>query len=207
MSWSLAPAVKQALQDANAAWPNRDKSQDGTVGDSSHASRVSDHNPDAQGYVCAVDITHSPETGPTGDQIYQLAKQDPRTKYIISNARIWSPSGGERPYSGSNRHDKHTHISVSQAGKLSTDHWPWNKGEEEDMTPEQAKQLANVSVEVANIQKVIHQLNVEGLLQRVKNIEAAVARIDPEVLDKLEEIKVLLASVDGQVREQGSRWR
>jgi len=75
------------------------------------------------------------------------------------------------------------------------------------MTPEQAKQLANVSVEVANIQKVIHQLNVEGLLQRVKNIEAAVARIDPEVLDKLEEIKVLLASVDGQVREQGSRWR
>jgi hypothetical protein len=41
----------------DAIAPNRDKSNDGWIGDEGHAARTSDHNPDVAGVVHALDIT------------------------------------------------------------------------------------------------------------------------------------------------------
>lgn len=119
MAWRLARALETLRSQVNAKWPNRSKSSDGSVGDTSHSARPSDHNPDAAGIVHAIDITHDPKGGfdsyAFADML--LKKQDRRIKYIISNRRIGSGLQGPqkgvwRKYTGANPHDHHVHISV-----------------------------------------------------------------------------------------------
>lgn len=119
MAWRLARGLEKLRAQVNEKWPNRSKNSDGSVGDTSHSARASDHNPDGAGIVHAIDITHDPKGGfdsyAFADML--LKKQDRRVKYIISNRRIGSgpqgPSAGIwRKYSGSNPHDHHCHISI-----------------------------------------------------------------------------------------------
>jgi hypothetical protein len=119
MDWRLAASLEKLRAQINAAAPNRSKVSDGSIGDAAHASRSSDHNPWVRdgklGVVTAIDITHDPADGVDAAQIAQAVLSDPRTKYVIWNRRIANPdvSGGAwRPYTGSNPHDKHVHISV-----------------------------------------------------------------------------------------------
>lgn len=131
MTWRLARALDTLRSQVNAKWPTRSKNSDGSVGDTSHAARPSDHNPDGAGIVHAIDITHDPKGGfdsyAFADML--LKKQDRRVKYIISNRRIGSgpqgPSAGVwRKYTGANPHDHHCHISVvSGAAGDATDPW------------------------------------------------------------------------------------
>ena len=46
MTWRLARALEQLRSQVNEKWPNRSKNSDGSIGDTSHAARPSDHNPD-----------------------------------------------------------------------------------------------------------------------------------------------------------------
>lgn len=122
--WKLAPALVTLMREVDGKWPNRSKASDGSIGDTAHSERTSDHNPRG-GYVRAVDITTSGIDRPT---LIAAAIADPRTKYIISQGRIWKnpllyKNGGWQKYTGSNPHDKHTHISVSDAGTLGTATW------------------------------------------------------------------------------------
>ena len=55
-SWKLVAGGEALRGQVNNRWPNRDKRSDGTKGDSAHAARVSDHNPDSKGVVHALDI-------------------------------------------------------------------------------------------------------------------------------------------------------
>jgi peptidoglycan hydrolase-like protein with peptidoglycan-binding domain len=71
-----------------------------------------------------MDITHDP-TGCDGYILAQalLDSRDPRIKYIISNRRIASGQQGPkpwewRPYSGTNPHTHHMHISVRENKSL-----------------------------------------------------------------------------------------
>ena len=119
MAWRLARALEKLRAQVNDKWPNRSKASDGSVGDTSHGARKSDHNPDRNGIVHAVDITHDPKTGFDSYAFADLllAKQDSRIKYIISNSRIGSGPWGVQPgrwrkYTGSNPHDHHVHVSV-----------------------------------------------------------------------------------------------
>lgn len=130
MTWRLARALETLRSQVNAKWPNRSKSSDGSVGDTSHSARPSDHNP-VNGIVHAIDITHDPKGGfdsyAFADML--LKKQDRRVKYIISNRRIGSgpqgPGAGVwRKYTGSNPHDHHVHISVV-AGPAADATDPW----------------------------------------------------------------------------------
>lgn len=130
MSWRVARALDKLLAQINAYAPNRSKISDGSIGDTAHSSRVSDHNPDSRGIVHARDFTHSPATGFDAHAfVRRLAKAgDRRIKYLISNRQISNPSisGGRwRPYSGINPHTHHAHVScVYGALEDNTANWP-----------------------------------------------------------------------------------
>jgi hypothetical protein len=124
MDWRLAKSLTQLRDQVNKAWPKRNKSYDGTIGDAAHASRTSDHNPyvfDSKGQpvVRAFDITHDPASGCDAGAIAHsiVASRDPRVRYVIWNRKISNPdvqSGAWRAYSGSNPHNHHCHVSVSE---------------------------------------------------------------------------------------------
>ena len=121
-----APAVQQLRTDANTAYPKRDKSWDGTWGDTAHKARKSDHNTGD-----AMDITSDPASGADGNVVAAYAIRDPRVKYVIWNRRIYdtrNPGKGWQPYSKwkTMPHDHHVHISVTQAGRADTSPWAFN---------------------------------------------------------------------------------
>lgn len=136
MSWRVAQSLEVLRDQVNARWPHRNKENDGTIGDSSHQSRSSDHNPwvkdGKMGVVTAMDITNDPKSGCDAGAIAEALKQsrDKRIKYIISNRRICAGVDGPSPwtwrkYTGSNPHDHHFHLSVRSDKALydSTDKW------------------------------------------------------------------------------------
>ena len=112
----------------NARFPYRDKTSDGGIGDSAHATRVSDHNPDANGVYHAYDFDHDPDSNGLDCYILKtalIASRDPRIKYIIFMRRIWyTSSRTEVAYTGINAHDHHLHLSV-QPGALGDQPQAW----------------------------------------------------------------------------------
>lgn len=130
-----APAAKAALDQATRRWPARSRASDGIVSDQAHRLRVSDHNPDAQGYCCAFDLTHDPTHGVDAHALAEelRRRREPRVKYMISNRRITGPPGWAwRPYTGANPHQSHIHVSITQAGKMDCSPWWGAPPQEED---------------------------------------------------------------------------
>jgi hypothetical protein len=125
----LCKAGQQLRLQVDDSYPDRDKSSDGWIGDTRHQARASasDHNPDVNGIVRAIDIDRDlsgkakPDLMPDlADQIRRFAKRDKskRISYIIFAGRIASPRMGWRwrKYSGINPHDKHCHVSFTKKG-------------------------------------------------------------------------------------------
>ena len=56
MKPKLSRAAIQLREQIDDSFPDRDRASDGWLGDSRHPARVSDHNPDGQGWVRAIDI-------------------------------------------------------------------------------------------------------------------------------------------------------
>lgn len=115
-TWRLAGSLDELRKEINAAYPNRSTVSDGTIGDAAHQAVPSDHNPNAQGVVCALDITHDPahlDAHALADRL--LAVRHPDLKYLISNRRIagaWT-NWQWTAYSGtSDPHINHIHVSV-----------------------------------------------------------------------------------------------
>lgn len=110
MTFYLAKSLDDLRSETNTKWPARDKGSDGWVGDTSHAARVSDHNPDYKsgGVVRAIDVD---KDGINVDTFLNAVIYDPRVSYVIWNRRIW---GGTRwrAYEGANAHTKHIHVSI-----------------------------------------------------------------------------------------------
>jgi hypothetical protein len=132
MSWRVAKSLLTLRDQVNVLYPNRSKSDDGTIGDERHQASQSDHNPDDYGVVRAMDLTHDPAHGFNSYDFAELLRQrkDPRAKYVISNRRIWSSSVSPyewRGYYGSNPHDRHVHISVVPDARAD-DTRPWDLG-------------------------------------------------------------------------------
>jgi len=123
----LSNAAEQLRSEINIKYPNRDKRSDGWIGDTAHNARKSDHNPDKNGWVRAVDIDSdlvkgsNKESWLLAEQIKMIAlKGDKRISYIIHQQRIASSkqNWAWRVYKGSNPHISHLHISFTQAGDL-----------------------------------------------------------------------------------------
>lgn len=123
----VAPALKKFLEDANLRWPGRSRVSDGTIGDAAHAKRPSDHNPDASGYVHAVDITHDPAHGVNCDVLAGQVIHDPRVKYVIWEGKIWKArTRGWDVYRGPNPHNHHMHVSINANATHDVSPWPWS---------------------------------------------------------------------------------
>ena len=113
MAWHLAPSLVQLRNEVNARWPRRPKGSDGTVGDTSHSARASDHNPNNRGSVNAFDITYP---GVDSKAIIAAVSKHPAGNYVIFNRKIYRRSNGWKaePYSGASPHTEHLHVSILQ---------------------------------------------------------------------------------------------
>jgi hypothetical protein len=126
MTPKLCKAGQQLRLQVDDAFSNRQRSSDGWLGDARHSSRTSDHNPDANGIVRAIDISRNlsgakePDLMPDlADQIRLCAKRgDKRISYVIFNGKISSAKSlwRWRAYKGINPHTKHCHVSFSKKG-------------------------------------------------------------------------------------------
>jgi Putative peptidoglycan binding domain len=119
-----APCCSQALRDATARWPNRNRASDGIMGDADHQQRKSDHN-DGN----AFDLTHDPLHGVDCDVLSRQVINDRRVTYVIWDRQIYNrdlAKDGWRPYSGTNPHTHHMHVSIRTASRDNLDPWPWS---------------------------------------------------------------------------------
>ena len=120
------PAAIAVLRQATAICPLRKKASDGLLPSAAHIHQNpnSDHN---TGY--GVDLTHDKLAGIDCSNIFQELKADKRVKYLIFQGKIWSAeraSEGDRDYDGSNKHNKHLHISIKDGCGDDTSPWfPW----------------------------------------------------------------------------------
>jgi hypothetical protein len=123
----LSKSAIQLREQIDDAFPDRDRTSDGWIGDTRHSARKSDHNPDAQGWVRAIDVDRDlngkgrkPDVMPDlVDQIRLLAKSgDKRISYIIFDGKIASSkkAWAWRPYDGINKHNHHAHVSFTPKG-------------------------------------------------------------------------------------------
>ena len=117
------PAAIAVLRQATAIAPLRMKASDGLLPSKSHIHQNpnSDHN---TGH--AVDLTHDKLGGIDCFVLFQKLQADPRVSYLIFQGKIWSKEKGLRDYTGSNKHNKHLHISIKEGCGDDTSPWfPW----------------------------------------------------------------------------------
>jgi hypothetical protein len=138
MAWRVFNGLLVLRDQVNKIAPNRAKGADGTICDENHPT-TSDHCPhDVPGVgsemVSALDLTHDPAGGFDSYKFAEVLRQhrDPRIKYVISNTRMFSSYATSsyaawtwRPYSGTDPHTGHVHISVLDAA-ISDTSTPWN---------------------------------------------------------------------------------
>lgn len=156
--WSLAPCLVGLFRETDKLFPRRSTISDGTIGNAEHAARESDHNPDGNGWVDAADLTDDKSSGCDADHLAQhlIAAKDPRVSYIIWNRTIvrgydrkatstrpflkaWTPE----PYTGTNPHDKHTHISVADHARGYIGPW-WPQEDDMPLTDADLLKIADV---------------------------------------------------------------
>ena len=119
----LCSAGVKLRNQINKAFPNRDKASDGWIGDARHKKTKSDHNPDENSIVRALDIDSNLskdfDAKDLAEALRLAAKNgDKRISYIIYKKKIASKilNWKWRPYVGSNPHTSHIHISFTKDG-------------------------------------------------------------------------------------------
>lgn len=112
MAWRLARSLSTLRSEIVARYPGTTV---WTIGDQTHASGWSDHNPNSDSVVCAIDIKTDGGLNLQRFVDHLVARPHRALKYVIYNRRIWSKtraSEGWRPYGGVNAHRDHVHVSV-----------------------------------------------------------------------------------------------
>lgn len=130
MAARITKSLDKLRSQVNALAPTRSKASDGWLGDTKHSMRKSDHNPEPDGTVDALDITHDPKNGVDIQRLCDaiIASKDRRVSYLICNGKIVAGNGGPKPwvkrvYTGANKHNKHLHVSVLDAHQDDTAPW------------------------------------------------------------------------------------
>lgn len=129
MARLVAGGVKLRKQ-VNRRWRRRDRRSDGWIGDRAHQARRSDHNPDRNGWVHALDIDADLIPGDKkaskkaaqdlADQLVEYAKSGrkgaDRIKYVVFNNKIASGTYANTYWTwrGSGYgHTQHIHVSFT----------------------------------------------------------------------------------------------
>ena len=110
MGWVLTKGLQNLRAQVNAAFPDRDKTSDGTIGDQVHASGTSGHNPDLTGNAEYKDGDSLDEVrawdmdsdlrfpGMTAQQVVDHIRHLPGVssvlRYMIYNRKIYKASNG-----------------------------------------------------------------------------------------------------------------
>lgn len=164
MSYWLAPALEELRGTINRLSPNRDKASDGWIGDKSHASRDSDHNPSNwpqswSGVVRAYDFDVDFGGGRTGRWFANrlasmLGKHEALGSgaYVIFDSKIISTDRldeGWRPYNGANPHVGHVHLSVGRSPRSYNSTDPWDLIKEDVMNAAQERKLDQAAADAA----------------------------------------------------------
>jgi hypothetical protein len=140
MAKLVAGGVKLRSQ-IDAKWPKRDRRSDGWIGDSAHSKRKSDHNPDKNGWVHALDIDENMgmrgvwRNGRTArrlaNQLRLYAASDlpgsDRLKYLVYEGRLSSGTYRSTWWnwrSGNWGHYQHIHVSFTAKAQEDRRVWP-----------------------------------------------------------------------------------
>lgn len=179
-AWRPAKSLTTLLNQVNKEYPKRSKASDGLIGDQSHASGPSDHNPNSKGVVCALDITHDPKNGVDTYKMADSIRKKPTIdlKYIISNRKIAERENGFkwRPYGGSNPHDHHMHVSVGrgpdgQSVQPYDNKVKWNIEEEDMLTTDQLNVLFRLyrgdSPSILQRKKYVGKITFEQMKKKI----------------------------------------
>lgn len=111
MTCICAPSLDLLKTEFDVAHPGRSTASDGCCASAQHhlQNPYSDHD-DGN----ARDFTKDPIHDMFSRQWAEQIKDDPRVKYIIRDREIYNADIADhwRPYTGSNPHDKHGHVSI-----------------------------------------------------------------------------------------------
>lgn len=131
-AWVVTPGVKNLLRQFDEAFPDRDHTSDGTIGDLAHQNEsASSHNPDltgaaewkdgdAKNEVRALDVDS--DLGMPGvtmqmviDHLRTLPGLSSVIRYMIYNRVIYRASDGwaGKPYTGASPHTEHAHFTMA----------------------------------------------------------------------------------------------
>lgn len=188
MSWRVAESLEILRLQLNEAFPDRSVLSDGSIGDTDHSNRTSDHNPHCgPGVVTARDFTHDPEKGADMGKVSEALRRsrDGRIKYVIYNRQMFSayptsayPAWTWRPYSGPNAHLQHMHVSVNCGGHMDST-TPWEIGADE-VDYDKLRQIVKEEVTDARRKLAVgktqpaydaDKVNLETLAARLKALE------------------------------------
>jgi hypothetical protein len=126
MKVKLSKAAVQLREQIDDSFPDRSRLSDGWIADARHMrAGKSDHCPDDQGWVRAIDVSRGlfqgSEPDIMGDLVDQLrqagrSKRENRISYIIYDGFIYSSKFRfiKRKYTGANKHTKHAHFSFKK---------------------------------------------------------------------------------------------
>jgi hypothetical protein len=223
-AWILVPCLGQLRTELNRQAPNRDKSSDGTIGDTAHQSRVSDHNDDEVGKVPikdadgkhevhALDLgVNLNEPGLTMEMVVQhvigrcRSGAEKRLRYVIYNRRIWEASNGwrQRSYSGDNPHTQHAHFSASYETKLEASTASWRL---EDIpvaltTADKNWLIAQIDARADQIEaKLVAEINAvpKELLEAVTRDPSNLKRTVRNHLIDLSQVRDMLVGADNAI--------
>lgn len=142
MTCLWAPACEVALDEATSLWPHRRTSSDGVCASAKHTAQNpgSDHEPriiiNGRGYASAFDLSDDKSNGCDADFLVEHLRinRDKRIKYVIAEYMMYSSYAGHkngepfsawtwRPYTGSNPHSSHVHVSVKKEYLFDTSPW------------------------------------------------------------------------------------
>jgi len=130
-NWQLTAGLQNLRNQVNAAFPHRDHTSDGTIGDTAHQAETSGHNPDdtsgsrpewdgdpdSTPEVRAWDMDSDLGSGVTAQQLVDHLRALPGLssviRYMIYNRRMYHERDGfaPTPYTGSSPHTEHVHFS------------------------------------------------------------------------------------------------
>lgn len=170
---------------------------DGTLGNLEHSNRTSDHNPDENGIVRALDFfEHKPGFV---DEIAEAlrASKDERLKYFIHSGEMFAsytlpgkPAWEWREYTGPNAHKDHGHLSVVATAIADQDHeWEVDMSSPKDWTEADKKIVADIvfgNSVAAQFGGLEGSPNRKPLTVHILDIKSALGAIDLEGISEAE---------------------